>query len=70
VIETLNAALYPNAPSGSTTNGVALSEDEKTLYVANADNNYLAVFDFDHTGTEQKQRIHTHWLVPYRGQKS
>mgnify|MGYP003694428251 CR=1 FL=1 len=29
VIEVLNAALYPNAPSGSTSNGVALSEDEK-----------------------------------------
>jgi len=28
-IETLNAALYPNAPSGSTTNAVALSADEK-----------------------------------------
>ncbi|MBM2842138.1 MAG: bifunctional YncE family protein/alkaline phosphatase family protein [Bacteroidetes bacterium] len=45
VIETLNAALYPNSPSGSTTNGIALAEDEKTLYVANADNNCLAVFD-------------------------
>ncbi|SDC31885.1 bifunctional YncE family protein/alkaline phosphatase family protein [Niabella drilacis] len=45
VIETLNAALYPNAPSGSTSNGVALSADGKTLYVANADNNCLAVFD-------------------------
>lgn len=45
VIETLNAALYPNAPSGSTSNGVALSEDDKTLYIANADNNCLAVFD-------------------------
>jgi YVTN family beta-propeller protein len=45
VIETLNAALYPDAPSGSTTNGIALSEDEKTLFIANADNNCLAVFD-------------------------
>ncbi len=45
VIETLNAALYPNAPSGSTTNGLALSADEKILYIANADNNSLAVFD-------------------------
>ena len=45
VIETLNAALYPNAPSGSTTNGLALSNDEKTLYIANADNNCLAVFN-------------------------
>ena len=45
VIETLNAALYPNAPNGSTTNAVALSSDEKTLFIANADNNCLAVFD-------------------------
>ncbi|HEX2628108.1 MAG TPA: beta-propeller fold lactonase family protein, partial [Chitinophagaceae bacterium] len=45
VVETLNAALYPDAPSGSTSNGLALSEDQKTLYVANADNNCLAVFD-------------------------
>jgi YVTN family beta-propeller protein len=45
VIETLNAALYPNAPSGSTTNGLALSANEKILYIANADNNCLAVFD-------------------------
>ncbi len=45
VIEILNAALYPNAPSGSTTNGLALSADEKMLYIANADNNCLAVFD-------------------------
>jgi YVTN family beta-propeller protein len=45
VVETLVASLYPDAPSGSTSNGIALSEDEKTLYVANADNNCLAVFD-------------------------
>lgn len=45
VIETLNAALYPDAPNGSTTNSVALSSDEKTLYIANADNNCLTVFD-------------------------
>ncbi len=45
VVETLNAALYPNAPSGSTTNGLALSANEKILYIANADNNCLAVFD-------------------------
>jgi len=45
VIETLTASLYPNAPPGSTTNGLALSADESTLYIANADNNCLAVFD-------------------------
>jgi len=50
VVETLNAALYPNAPSGSTSNGVALSEDGKTLYIANADNNCLAVFDVSNPG--------------------
>jgi YVTN family beta-propeller protein len=55
VIETLNAALYPNAPSGSTTNSVALSSDEKTLYVANADNNCLAVFDISNPGSSQSK---------------
>ena len=45
VVEVLNAALYPDAPNGSTTNGLALSSNEKTLYIANADNNCLAVFD-------------------------
>ena len=44
VLETLNAALYPDAPNGSTTNGLALSSNEKTLYIANADNNCMAVF--------------------------
>jgi YVTN family beta-propeller protein len=50
VLETLNAALYPDAPSGSTSNAVALSEDEKTLFIANADNNCLAVFDVEKPG--------------------
>ena len=45
VVETLSAALYPASPSGSTSNGLALSEDQKTLYIANADNNCLSVFD-------------------------
>ncbi len=62
VIEVLNAALYPNAPSGSTSNGVALSEDEKTLFVANADNNCLAVFDVSKPGfSKSKGFIPTGW---------
>jgi YVTN family beta-propeller protein len=62
VIETLNAALYPNAPNGSTTNSVALSEDDKTLYVANADNNCLAVFDVSSPGRSvSKGFIPTGW---------
>ncbi|MFI5130632.1 MAG: bifunctional YncE family protein/alkaline phosphatase family protein [Chitinophagales bacterium] len=50
VVETLNAALYPIAPIGSTSNGIALSGDEKKLFIANADNNCLAVFDFSRPG--------------------
>ena len=73
VIETLNAALYPNMPSGSTSNGVALSGDEKTLYVANADNNCLAVFDISKPGfSKSKGFIPTGWYptnVKVIGQK-
>lgn len=62
VIETLNAALYPDAPSGSTTNGLALSSDQKTLYIANADNNCLAVFDVSVPGRSKgKGFIPTGW---------
>lgn len=48
--EVLNAALYPDAPNGSTTNSLALSSDGKTLFIANADNNCLAVFDVSKPG--------------------
>ena len=62
VIETLNSALYPNSPAGSTTNGVALSSDEKTLYIANADNNCLAVFDISVPGSSKSRGfIPTAW---------
>jgi DNA-binding beta-propeller fold protein YncE len=49
-LETLTAALYPNAPSGSTPNSLALTPDEKILFVANANNNNLAVFDVSAPG--------------------
>ena len=62
VVETLNAALYPDAPDGSTTNSVALSPDEKTLYIANADNNCLAVYDVSKPGSSTiKGFIPTGW---------
>ena len=62
VLETLNAALYPDAPNGSTTNGLALSENEKTLFIANADNNCLAVFDVEKLGNSRsKGFIPTGW---------
>ncbi len=61
-VEVLNAALYPDAPNGSTTNSLALSADEKTLYVANADNNCLAVFNFKDPGESfSKGFIPTGW---------
>ncbi len=61
-LEVLNAALYPNAPTGSSSNGVALSKDEKTLYIANADNNCLAVFDISKPGfSASKGFIPTGW---------
>jgi len=50
LLETLNAALYPDAPSGSTSNSVCLSPDDRQLYIANADNNCLAVFDVSKPG--------------------
>ena len=55
VLEVLNAALYPDAPSGSTSNGLALSADEKDLYVANADNNCLAVFNVAQPGRSKSE---------------
>ena len=62
VIETFNTALYPDAPSGSTANALAMSADEKTLYVANADNNCLAVFDISRPGfSKSKGFIPTGW---------
>lgn len=45
VIETLDAALFPNSPSGSTTNSLAYDAGKRILYIANADNNCVAVFD-------------------------
>ncbi|GHN02726.1 hypothetical protein WSM22_42150 [Cytophagales bacterium WSM2-2] len=51
VIETLDAALFPNSTSGSTTNSLAYDPSEKRLYVANADNNCLAVFDVSKPGS-------------------
>jgi YVTN family beta-propeller protein len=61
-VETLTTSLFPNAPLGSTPNAVALSEDNKTLLVANADNNCLAVFDVAQPGNSQSRGfIPTGW---------
>ncbi len=43
--EQISTALYPEAPFSTTPNGLGLSPDGKTLVVANADNNTVAVVD-------------------------
>lgn len=50
VIETLDAALFPNSPSGSTSNSIALHPKKQLLFIANADNNCIAVFDIKKQG--------------------
>jgi YVTN family beta-propeller protein len=55
VIESFSTTLYPTNLTGSTTNGLALSPDEKTLYIANADNNCLAVFDVTNPGNSHSE---------------
>ena len=45
VTATISVSPYEGAPYGSTPNGLALSPDGKTLYVANAGNNDVAVVD-------------------------
>lgn len=55
ITENISTALYPTKLTGSTTNGLALSADEKTLYIANADNNCLAVFDVSMPGKSQSK---------------
>ena len=49
-LQTLNAALYPAAPSGNTPNSLSLTPDDKVLFVANADANNLAVFSVAERG--------------------
>ncbi|HZT41101.1 MAG TPA: alkaline phosphatase family protein [Chthonomonadaceae bacterium] len=45
VVETIQTALDPKAPVGSTPDALALTPDGKRLFVANADNNDVAVVD-------------------------
>lgn len=45
VKERIRVTLTPKSPAGATPNGLALSPDGRTLYVANADNNAVAVVD-------------------------
>ena len=62
VTETIFTALFPNAPEGSTPDALAVSPDGKALYVANADNNCVAVIDVSVPGKSQvKGFVPTGW---------
>jgi DNA-binding beta-propeller fold protein YncE len=50
VTERLKASLYPDSPPGSMPNSLALSPDGELLFVANATNNNVAVFDVETRG--------------------
>src|SRR5207302_1969398 len=58
VVEQLSVALDPHAPTGSDPNALALSPDGKTLYVAMAGNNAVAVVRLETT------RMRVAGLVP------
>ncbi len=49
-LEVISTALGPKAPAGSTPNSLALSPDGEMLYVANADNNSVAVVEVEDRG--------------------
>lgn len=50
VVESIATSLYENAPEGSTPNALALDQSNKTLYIANADNNNVCVADVEEAG--------------------
>ena len=64
VTETIFTALFPKAPEGSTPDALAVTPDGETLYVANADNNCVAVIDIEQAEPEPGQGLHPDRLVP------
>ncbi|PYV09485.1 MAG: hypothetical protein DMG07_23130 [Acidobacteria bacterium] len=53
VKEQIRVSLTANAPAGTTPNALALSGDGTALYVANADNNAVAVVDISRPGSSR-----------------
>ncbi len=54
VTETISTArLFPKAPEGSTPDALAVSPDGERLFVANADNNCVAVIDIEEANRSQ-----------------
>jgi YVTN family beta-propeller protein len=54
--EIISTSLYPESPEGSTPDGVAVSPDGHTLFVANADNNCVMVVDISNSTSEGARR--------------
>jgi YVTN family beta-propeller protein len=54
--EIISTSLYPESPEGSTPDGVAVSPDGRTLFVANADNNCVMVVDISNSTSEATAR--------------
>jgi YVTN family beta-propeller protein len=61
VTETIRTSMAPKAPVGSTPDALALSQDGKRLYVANADNNNVAVIDTSEAESKILGFIPTGW---------
>jgi len=53
ITEKLTASLFPQSPPGSMPNSLALSPDGELLFVANANNNNIAVFNVETVGKAQ-----------------
>lgn len=61
-LETIKTTLVANSPSGTTPVALALTRDEKTLYVVNADNNDVCVMDVSRRGhTRVRGFVPTGW---------
>ncbi len=54
--EIISTSLYPESPEGSTPDGVAVSPDGRTLFVANADNNSVMVVDISNSASGETGR--------------
>lgn len=57
VIRTISLAPYQGAPTGSQPDGLDVSADGKTLYVANALNNDIAVIDLGNDGGRSEAKV-------------
>lgn len=58
-VQQISTAMHPNAPLGSTPNALVLDPSEKMLFVANADNNNVAVV---HIG--ESEEFHVMGFIP------